>query len=250
MRNSTPLLLALDTSTRTIGLALYNGVQVVSESVWTSHDHHTVELAPAIADMLAKSNLQVTDLHALAVALGPGSFTGLRIGLALAKGLALVRKLPIVGIPTLDALAASQPVLPVPLAAILQAGRGRLAVGWYQANQPVEPTPSSDEDQPAHEAPSWQAARPVEVLTPAELSQRIHSPTLVCGELSEEERRLLGRKRKNVILASPAGSLRRPAFLAELGWRRWQAGAVDDPATLAPVYLHYNNRSQSAPIPE
>jgi hypothetical protein len=94
----------------------------------------------------------------------------------------------------------------------------------------------------------------LEVLTAAELSQRIHSPTLVCGELAEEERRLLARKRKNVILASPAGALRRPAFLAELGWQRWQAGAVDDPASLAPIYLHYpvadrNEGSQSAPIP-
>jgi len=79
------MLLALDTSTRMVGLALYNGVQVLSETVWLSRDFHTVELAPAIASMLTRSEIKTTDLSALAVAIGPGSFTGLRIGLAFAK---------------------------------------------------------------------------------------------------------------------------------------------------------------------
>lgn len=220
-------LLAIDTSTRTIGLSLYNGVQVLNELIWTSRDYHTVELAPAIAELLAKTRMKTSELGALAVAIGPGSFTGLRIGLALAKGLTLAQNLALVGVPTLDILAASQPAQQLPLAAVLQAGRGRLAVGWYQ---PVDS--------------AWQSIRQIEVLTPHELSERIQSPTLVSGELTEEERRLLSRKRKNVILASPAHSLRRPSFLAELAWQRWQAGQVDDPAALSPIYLHYNQ-----PIP-
>ncbi len=220
-------LLAVDTSTRSVGLALFNGVQVLGELSWTSQDYHSVELAPAVADLLAKCQIKANDLAALAVALGPGSFTGLRIGLALAKGLALARRLPIVGIPTLDILAAGQAVLDIPMAAVLQAGRGRLAVGWYQVS-----------------AGTWRSIAQNEVLTPEELSERIQNPTFICGELTEEERRLLARKRKNAILASPANSLRRPAYLAELGFQRWQAGQVDDPASLAPIYLHYNE-----PIP-
>ena len=222
------MLLALDTSTRTIGVALYDGVQVLSESVWNSKDYHTVELAPAVAETLSKSGVAIEDLQALVVATGPGSFTGLRIGLALAKGIALVRHLPLIGIPTLDVLAAAQSLDDAPLAAVLRAGRGRLAVGWYEANKNA-----------------WLPVSEIEILTLEELAQRIQSPTHVCGELDEEERRLLGRKRKNVILASPAQSLRRPAYLAELGWHRWQNEDVDDPATLAPFYLHYND-----PIPE
>lgn len=221
------MLMALDTSTRTVGLALYAGGQVLSESIWASRDHHTVELAPAVAEMLKKTGKQVTELQALAVALGPGSFTGLRIGLALAKGLALARRLELVGIPTLDALAVAQPVSAATLAAVLKAGRGRLAVSWYQA-----------------EGETWQSLKKIEVLTPQELSQSIQTPTLVCGELDEEERQMLSRKRKNIILASPAQSLRRPSFLAELAWKRWQSGQVDDAATLAPLYIHYNE-----PIP-
>jgi tRNA threonylcarbamoyladenosine biosynthesis protein TsaB len=227
------MLLALDTSTRNVGLALYDGEQALSEFVWTSSDHHTVELAPAIAEMLAKSGLQISQVMALGVALGPGSFTGLRIGLALAKGLALVRRLPIVGVPTLDALAAAQPVMAGSLAAVLRAGRGRLAVSWYQ---PAKERRSEYE--------TWQSLKKIEVLTAQDLASQIQTTTQVCGELNEEERRVLARKRKNVILASPAQSLRRPSFLAELAWQRWQSGKLDEPASLAPIYLHYNE-----PIP-
>jgi tRNA threonylcarbamoyladenosine biosynthesis protein TsaB len=233
MRSEKINLLAVDTSTRAIGLALYDGAHVLSEATWTSQDHHTVELAPAIAEMLTKTGLTPADLGAVGVAIGPGSFTGLRIGLGLAKGLAFALNISLVGVPTLDALAASQPVREIPLAAVLLAGRGRLAVSWYQAVDGA-----------------WRSISQTEVLTPAELAERIQSPTLVCGELSDEDRRLLGHsraksaERKKVILASPALSLRRPSFLAEVAWRRWQAGECDDPASLSPIYLHYNE-----PIP-
>ncbi len=221
------MLLAIDTSTRMVGIALYDGVQVVSESLWTSRDYHTVELAPAVAEMLARAGINAAGLQGLAVALGPGSFTGLRIGLALAKGLALTQRLPLVGVPSLDFLAAAQPVQDLPLAAVLRAGRGRLAVGWY--------FPS---------AGGWQPGGRLEVLTAAELNAAISRVTLVCGELDEEERRLLARKRKNVRLASPAQCARRPGFLAEIGWQRLQSGQVDAPETLAPIYLHHHD-----PIP-
>jgi tRNA threonylcarbamoyladenosine biosynthesis protein TsaB len=233
-RSTSTILLALDTSTRTLGVALYNGTQVLSESIWTSHDHHTIELAPAVAEAMQKCGVSATDLGALAVATGPGSFTGLRIGLALAKGIAIVRRLPLIGIPTLDALAAAQPCLNIPMAAILRAGRGRLAVGWYQV--------SEDRWQPMR---NGDKERQIAVLTPNNLVEQLKTTTLICGELTEEERLLFEHKRKNVVLASPAQSLRRPAFLAELAWQRWQSGQVDDPASLSPIYLHYN-----APIPD
>jgi tRNA threonylcarbamoyladenosine biosynthesis protein TsaB len=186
-----------------------------------------VELAPAVAEALSKANLTYEALGALAVALGPGSFTGLRIGMALSKGLALARHLPIVGIPTLDILAAAQPIRRTRLAAVLRAGRGRLAVGWYEAQNMA-----------------WKLVRKVEVCTPAELARQIDQPTCVCGELNEEEREFLSQHHPDVLLASPAHSLRRSGFLAELAWTRWKAGATDDPASLSPIYLHYND-----PIP-
>jgi tRNA threonylcarbamoyladenosine biosynthesis protein TsaB len=222
------MLLAIDTSTRTVGVALYDGDQVWNETTWTSQDYHTVELAPGIQDILQKSGVVITDVEAIAVAIGPGSFTGLRIGLAVAKGIALARHIPILGVPTLDIVAAAAPLeTGRSLAAVLRAGRGRLAVGWYQI-----------------ERAGWRSIKRLEVLTAQDLADKIQEPTLVCGELTENERRLLARKRKIVHLLSPARSLRRPGYLAEIGWRRWRAGKVDDPATLTPIYLH-----QSDPIP-
>jgi tRNA threonylcarbamoyladenosine biosynthesis protein TsaB len=60
---------------------------------------------------------------------------------------------------------------------------------------------------------------------------------VVCGELTPEGRQKLARK-PEIHLVSPAQSVRRPAVLAELAWARWQAGDIDDDATLAPIYLH------------
>jgi tRNA threonylcarbamoyladenosine biosynthesis protein TsaB len=133
----------------------------------------------------------------------------------------------IVGIPTLDVVAAAQPVSAMPLVAVLQAGRGRLAVGHYRADEKA-----------------WYSQGEPKVETVESLAQSIHEPTIVCGELRQEERQRLSRKRINVVLSSAANSVRRPAILAELAWARWQAGSVDDPASLAPIYLH---ASESVP---
>lgn len=216
------MLLAVDTSTQWIGLALYDGAQVLGEMTWRTRNHHTVELAPALETLFRHTGIQPDGLRALGVALGPGSFTSLRIGLAMVKGLALALHLPVVGVPSLDILAAAQPVVrDMPLAAILQAGRGRLAVIWYEAH-----------------GKSWQAQGEAQITTVEDLAQNIRKPTLVCGELNAEERSILARKRKTVILASPAHSLRRPGVLADLAWRRWHAGRVDEVISLSPIYLH------------
>lgn len=215
------MLLAIDTSTRTVGVALYDGIQVICESTWLSHDYHTVELAPAVAGILQRAGVSVSDLQVLALAVGPGSYTGLRIGMALVKGIALAGKLPIVGVPTLDVIAVAQAIRDVPLAVVIRAGRERLVVGWYH-----------------DESGNWHTTGKVDIATLNEFSKMLTSPTLVCGELTEHERRVLKRKRINVILASPAQSLRRASYLAELGWERWQTGQIEDTASLSPVYLH------------
>ncbi len=126
------MLLAIDTSTVQIGIALYDGSQVLAESVWTSRQHHTTQLAPALASLLSRTGVSMEMVGALGVALGPGSFTSLRVGLALVKGIALARKLPVIGISTMDVIAAAQPLSKIRLAVILQAGRGKLAWGLYK----------------------------------------------------------------------------------------------------------------------
>lgn len=217
-------LLAIDASTRNTGIAIHDGVHVLYECSWRSEQFHSVELAPAIELGLRRAGIGAKELKAVAVAIGPGSYTGLRIGLALAKGLVFARNLALVAVPTLDVLAQGQPLQELPMAAVLQAGRGRLGAGWYHVANGA-----------------WQASAAAELLTAAELAERIQRPTYICGELNQEDRAILGRKYKNAILASPAWSLRRPAILAEMGWQRWQAGELTDPAGLSPLYLQASN---------
>lgn len=226
MRGIPAVLLAIDTSTRTVGLALYNGAQVLNETVWTSSDYHTVELAPAVHNAIERSGVPMAALEAIAVATGPGSFTGLRVGLALAKGLVMARGLALVGIPSLDALAEAQPPADGPLLAVLRAGRGRWALQEYTWSK------------------GWRSKGDPAIATIEGLAERIGAHTTICGELDEEERHRLAGNQPPARLASAARSLRRPSFLAELGWKRWRAGKTDSPASLAPVYIHFND-----PIP-
>jgi tRNA threonylcarbamoyladenosine biosynthesis protein TsaB len=213
------ILLAIDSSTRALGIALYDGQQVRYELAWSSDNFHTVELAPAIQEALKRAAIKMKAVEAVGVAIGPGSYTGLRIGLALAKGLTLNGQRALITVPTLDVVAAAQPIADKPLAAVLQAGRGRIAVAWYAAHD-------------GH----WVAQGEAELSTAQELLAAINEPTIICGELYEEERKVLARKHANAQLVSPAWSNRRPAVLAELAWQRWQAGEVADPIGLGPVY--------------
>ena len=215
------MLLAVDTSTTWIGLALYDGVRILGEMVWQAKNHHTVELSPGIHDLMQRCSVRAIDLQALGVAIGPGSFTSLRIGLALVKGMALALRIPVVGVPSLDALVAAQPVVQTQLAAVLQAGRGRLALVWYDALDG-----------------KWVARGEPQITTAEELVLQINKPTQVVGELDADERQALQRRYKNAIVVSPAQSLRRPSYLAQIAWERWQAGSVDDVISLSPIYLH------------
>ena len=214
------MLLAIDSSTSWISLALYDGISVLYETTWQSQHHHTVELAPAIDELFERTGTKPIDLTGIAVAIGPGSFTSLRIGVAAAKGLALALKIPLVGVPSLDILAAAQPLDEIPLIAILHAGRTRLAYVTYLV-----------------EGGAWQPQHEPAAIDASDLVKTISSPTLIAGELSEEARSVLGRRWKNAMIAPPARCLRRAGYLAELGWDRLMSDRVDDPVTLAPIYL-------------
>ncbi len=215
------MLLAIDTSTEWIGIALFNGTNVLAEQIWRSKNYHTVELVPSIKEMLTKTQTRASSLTGIGVALGPGSFTGLRIGLSVAKGIALGQKLPVAGIPTLEILAAAQPGLRRPMLAFLEVGRGRYAYARYQYKQG-----------------SWQAITDIAVNDIRAMAATIKSPTYVVGDMDAEQRQILGRKWKTARLASPSLCLRRPAVLAELAWAKIQAGQADDAASLAPIYVH------------
>ena len=214
------MLLAVDTSTQRVGIALYDGNQFLCEESWISRQYHTVELANAVQTIISRAGLSAGDLKILAVAIGPGSFTGLRIGMALVKGIAYSHQLPVIGIPTLDITARAIPVQDVLLAAVLQAGRNRLAVNWYkEANS------------------SWESIDQVENLSAQELINKIDQPCIITGEITED---LLGliQMKDHIEAAPPTLRMRSPKYLADLAWHRWQAGDVDDVMELSPFYLH------------
>lgn len=214
------MLLGIDTSTQSVGIAIYDGHQILCEESWVSRRYHTVELAEAVAANLKRAGLNPKDLDVLAVATGPGSFTGLRIGMALVKGIAYTHQLPVIGVPTLDITARAIPLNDKRLAAVLQAGRSRLAVGWYLV-----------------ENENWTSQDLVENLSLEELLERIDQPCILTGELTKEIRKAVA---ENDLISTPdpALAMRSPKYLADLAWDRWQAGDVDDVLTLKPFYLH------------
>lgn len=220
------MLLAIDTATRQAGLALCTRDNVLTEVIWDVGRHHTTEMAPAIDAAFARTDTSPADLSAVAVTVGPGSFTGLRIGLSLAKGYAIARELDIVGIPTLDVTIVPHAYGMTPLCATLQAGRGRLSYAFYAPD----------------EAGTWSRRGDFELSRVAELGARIEEPTRVVGELRPTDREWLCEHLPDrAILSSPVMNVRRPAILAELAWQRLDAGDVDDLDSLAPIYLHISD---------
>lgn len=221
------MLLAIDTATRQISLALYEGRRVLAEYTWRTVQQHTVELAPQTALLLRRAGVEPGALSGIAVALGPGSYTGLRIGLGFAKGLALAQRLPLFGVPTLDILLHALTGSAERVLAVLEAGRGRVIAGAYFWN-----------------GRRWMPAGPPRVLDGATLAAEVQPLTLICGEWDairpDDLRALQGR----ATFASPARSLRRAGDLAEIGWERLQRNEADDPATLAPLYV---GRSEGRP---
>jgi tRNA threonylcarbamoyladenosine biosynthesis protein TsaB len=216
------MLLAVDTATQLASLALYDQTSglILGEETWHSVNNHTVELMPRLVRLLSQQGTTPDDLTGLPVSIGPGSFTGLRIGLGVAKGLALARGIPIVGIPTIEIVAQPHMAQHLPIWAIVRAGRGRFCVGQY-----------------AQRKGHWYQRGSIRITTLDGLCDQVKGPALLCGEIDVSERDLiLGRL--EVTIASPASSLRRAAYLAELGWKRLVQGDVDDAATLSPLYLH------------
>jgi tRNA threonylcarbamoyladenosine biosynthesis protein TsaB len=213
------VILALDTSTEMTGLALHDGRRLRAEQLWDGGGRATAEVAPEIALLLRRTHVGMEQITGVAVALGPGSFTGLRIGLALARGLSLGGRRRVVGVPTLDVLAAGQPARNEPMLAFLRAGRGRLAGVWYKWTKR-----------------GWKAQGNPEGFTLDGLREKLTRPTYVCGELSPEERESWAPI-PGVIVAEPSLSVRRPGVLAQLGWSQLQARKIADPLKLTPIYL-------------
>ena len=213
------MILAIDTATRWLGLALHDGTAVLAEQGWQAFKTQTVQLAPAINVMLTREGLTAVDLKGIAVAIGPGSYTGLRVGLAAAKGMALANNTPLVGVSTLDIVATATGPYDAQLLVVAEAGRSRVCAAIYRWRS----------------RQGWQAiAAPVIEVWPDLLSQ-LNRPTIVTGEVSAEAAKLVRKAGHRVL--SPAAATRRAGYLAEIGWRRLRKNQADQASLLAPIYL-------------
>ena len=219
------LLLALDTSTSQAGIALYDGA-VQAELVWTAGRNHARQLMPAVRQLLEQLGIGPGDLAAVGAARGPGSFTGLRVGLAVGRGLAFALGLPLYGVGSLQVQAAGLAASPGPVRAVLDAGRGRFATALFR-----------------RAGEEW--ARDGEVvgvdldglLRLVEAHGLALERCAVTGDLTDEARRRLGELGDRAWVAPPSISVRRPAVLAELTWRAWQRGEPPGREDGEPIYL-------------
>ena len=219
------MILAIDTATRVISLALHRGDRLVAEHTWRTENVHTVELAPQVAVLLAQAGVNPPELDALAVCLGPGSYTGVRIGLAYAKGLALALGRPLVGLTAFEISLFGVPHGARSAVVLVPAGRGRYIVARHAAA-----------------GPGWQSLGAPRILDAAGLYQELalDPPAAVVGEWEGLDEDALSALRERMRIATPAEAVRRAGVLAELAWRRLQPGAgLDLPAVaeLAPLYV-------------
>lgn len=226
------MLLAIDTATRLMSLALHDGDNLLAEQSWQTDNRHTTELVPAIEHLLEVTDRSISDLTALGVSIGPGSYTGLRIGVALAKGLATVHSLPLVGVTTLDTLAAGQPYYQSGsgLVSVVQAGRGRIIIKTYRWRKG-----------------RWNSHAEPRLMNWETLLASIDGPAHITGEIDTNGiERITEAQEKDipVSIAPPAHRMRRAGFLAEYAWEKLREAQDDETAynasQLLPIYVKSN----------
>jgi tRNA threonylcarbamoyladenosine biosynthesis protein TsaB len=223
-------ILAIDTSGDTASVAVYRD-RVLAEATWHAGRKHSAQLLPAIDRALGQSDTNKRSLSLVAVAVGPGSYSGLRVGISTALSMALALDIGIAQVPTLDVIAFAQPVFPggdsravgPPVRPAIHVGRGHYATARFRrAASHLE-----------HET-RIESVGLGELL---EMAAVEHS--LVAVDLDPETREHVERQYgARVELASPAASARRAGFLAELAALKIRRGEPVTSEAVEPIYLH------------
>jgi tRNA threonylcarbamoyladenosine biosynthesis protein TsaB len=218
-----PLLLALETATRTTSVALLRGETLVDEEVAPAGPTTAEVVLPTLDALLTRCETETSALDAIAVSIGPGSFTSLRVGIATVKGLAFRGGRRVVAVPTLAALARSVAGATSPVVALLDARRGEV----YAAAYPVNGAPG--------EACDW---LPEGVYTGDELAAVLPAACSLVGEgvaiCGDALRERLGDR---VSLHGPPQAEPRARHVGELGVSLWRAGAAVAADSLVPRYV-------------
>lgn len=215
------MLLALDTSTAWASIALFDGRDVLAEETWHAQRRHGDELFPTIERLVSRAGVTLSGISRIAVATGPGSFTGLRVAIAAAQGLARGTGAAIIGVSTLDVLAYPHASSKLRTCSLLPAGR----TDWYAALYQERNR-------------RWQRRSPFLLGPLEELCRPLGTHTLFVGELDEVSegtlRALLG---PNALFAPPASRMRRAGYLAELGWQALDESGQTALGGIEPIYV-------------
>ena len=206
--------LAVETSTRAGGVALLDDDRLVAEYLLDVSVTHSERLMSAVDRVLADARWAARQLEGLAVAIGPGSFTGLRVAVSTVKGLALALDLPVAPVPTLDAMAAALPWAALPVCPVLDARKGEVYAALYR----WDGTAMQRE---------WEYA----ALSPQALAERLTEPVILAGDGAPAVRSPHARA------VPPPRRLPSPACVGVLGLERLRRGDSVTAAALAPLYL-------------
>lgn len=213
-------ILALETSTLVASVALAENNRIVVEYTLHYLKEHSVKLMPMIAQVMSDIGARPQDISAVAVSYGPGSFTGLRIGMTTAKLLASVWKVPLVCVPTLDALAENIAGSDGVVCPMLWAERKQAYTAFYRAGKRIGDFLVAG---PAELAGMWRSiSNNREIIT-------------FCGEIERfpELRQLFPNNR----FAPVHQCMPRAGSVALIGQQKLAAGDVSDPGKAAPLYI-------------
>jgi tRNA threonylcarbamoyladenosine biosynthesis protein TsaB len=213
-------ILALESATLTGGAALLDGDRLVGETTLSIELTHSERMMAVVDRLLQDCRWTPMDLEGLAVSVGPGSFTGLRVGIATVKGLALALALPVAAVPTLDALAATLPFASAPVCPLLDARKGEVYCSLYRWRG----------DMMARE---WDYL----ALSPEAAAARLPAPVIVLGDGVASCRPHLARLGEGVMEAPPARRRPSAGVVAALGHALLASGKGMDAEALVPFYL-------------
>ncbi|MCE5286442.1 MAG: tRNA (adenosine(37)-N6)-threonylcarbamoyltransferase complex dimerization subunit type 1 TsaB [Pelosinus sp.] len=217
------LILALDTATLVSSVALVEDNKLIAELTLQTKKNHSELLMPNIKELLSIAEKSRTDLTAIAVSIGPGSFTGLRIGLATAKALAYALSIPIIGIPTLTAQAFACPVPGAVYSPLLDAQKGNVyqALFVWQGGELIELEPAT--------VVSFAAA--------LDKLAKLNQPAVVLGEGAIIHAQEIINYGGNVFLAPPHVVIARAGCVGLCAYELLGKGKHDDLFLLEPLYI-------------
>ena len=223
------IILGIETATMTGGVALLDEERLISEYTLNVRTTHTARLMPAIDQILRDSSIDKREIDGIAISTGPGSFTGLRIGLATAKGLALGLSIPLLGVPTLDALARNVPFAAHQICPVLDAKKKEVYASLFR-----------------YEGDDLIRRMPYQVIPPADLMKQIHEETIFLGDAVDVYRELISEKLGHLAIFAPdAQRLPRAAIVAEMGLSKLKANEYLDIASAEPLYIRPSDAEMS-----